>query len=188
MRFSLAAVAAFVPALVSAADITVTVGSGGLAYNPTSVTAAAGDNIIFQFGSGTHTVTQSTFENPCEVGGAGLNSGTFSAQNPTWTLRVNDTNPIWMHCAIGNHCSSGMVFAVNPSASGEQTFAAFQARAQGNTASTPSGTATTPASATGTSAGTATASATAPATNAASRAALAPVGLGFVAAAVAYAL
>lgn len=42
---------------------------------------------------------------------------------PTYTITVNDTNPIWVYCAQGagtaaSHCGKGMVFAVNCGADG----------------------------------------------------------------------
>lgn len=53
---------------------------------------------------------------------------------PTFTVPVNDTKPVWVFCAQANHCSSGMVFAVNAPSSGN-TFDAFRANAMGSTSS-----------------------------------------------------
>jgi plastocyanin len=39
--------------------------NGGLTYNPPSVQAAPRDIISFQFKSKNHTITQSSFDNPC---------------------------------------------------------------------------------------------------------------------------
>src|SRR5436853_1983552 len=46
------------------------------------------------------------------------------------------------YCKQGNHCKSGMVFAINPAASGDKTFQAYKALAMGGT-STVLATATT---------------------------------------------
>jgi hypothetical protein len=56
---------------------------------------------------------------------------------PTFNYTVADNKPVWFFCATGAHCKSGMVFAVNPTAS--ETFAAFQANAKGNSQNNNSG-------------------------------------------------
>jgi uncharacterized membrane protein YgcG len=56
-----------------------------------------------------------------------------AATPPTFNYTVADNNPVWFFCATGAHCKSGMVFAVNPTAN--ETFAAFQAAAKGNSGS-----------------------------------------------------
>ena len=115
--FALAALAA--STFVAAKDISVTVGEGGLKFNPESVTAAAGDNVIFTFKGGNHTVTQSTFANPCTPLAGGADSGfqEVIATGKETTIRLPvpaATAPIWMFCKQGNHCSQGMVGLVSP--------------------------------------------------------------------------
>jgi hypothetical protein len=63
---------------------------------------------------------------------------------PTWTVRVNDTNPIWVYCRQANHCGAGMVMAVNSVDSGPNSFTNFKNKAMGSngTASTSAGTPT----------------------------------------------
>lgn len=144
--------------LVSAADHLVLVGDSGLDFNPTSVTAAAGDNVIFEFRGGNHTVTQSSFAQPCTflqtANGPGVDSGfqpvaAGATSFPQWSITVdNATAPLWFYCARvqpANHCQAGMVFAINPTA--EKTFAAFQAaaKASGSGASSGGSSATTAA-------------------------------------------
>ncbi|KAL0946767.1 hypothetical protein HGRIS_012942 [Hohenbuehelia grisea] len=124
---------------VTAENITVKVGDGGLLFNPTQVTAKIGDTIAFQFVAKNHSVTQSTFANPCQVmttPNPGIDSG-FQAVAagattfPQWSFTVNnDSAPLWFFCAQTapvNHCQMGMVFAVNPTA--EKSFDAFKANA-----------------------------------------------------------
>jgi plastocyanin len=53
-----------------------------------------------------------------------------ATQFPTYTLRVNDTAPIYAYCRQGPHCGQGMVFSVNADESGSKCFGAFQARAK----------------------------------------------------------
>jgi plastocyanin len=158
MHFA-AAVALVSAVVVSAADFNVTVGDGGaLAFNPTSVTAAVGDIIHFEFRAKNHSVTQSTFASPCTLQSTpsvGIDSG-FQAVAPgatafpSWSITLNDTAPLWFFCnqkIPANHCQAGMVFAVNPTA--EKSFDAFQAAAKASASASnssssaaPSGTAT----------------------------------------------
>lgn len=121
----------------------VTVGeNGGLTYNPPSVQAAPRDIISFQFRSKNHTITQSSFENPCRKleftstsGQVGFDSGYMpvsadASAFPTFNITVNDTAPAWAYCRQGNHCGGGMVFAINAVEGGNKSFAAFQALAK----------------------------------------------------------
>ncbi|KAB5595667.1 hypothetical protein CTheo_905 [Ceratobasidium theobromae] len=175
MRFS-AALALLVPAF--AANITVLVGSGGLVYTPSNITAQTGDFVEFEFRGGNHTVTQSTFTDPCTqfrnatTNQAGLDSGfqpvaAGATQFPVWTIQITETSPIWMFCAQGKHCANGMVFSINANESSDKSFAAYKARAQATLT------------------GSSTASGAAPSrTGGASRVMLTPVSLALVAAAV----
>ncbi|KAJ7444850.1 hypothetical protein FB451DRAFT_1149013 [Mycena latifolia] len=147
MRFSLA-VAALAPVLsVYADNILVQVGAGGqLAFSPTNITAKVGDVIAFQFQGKNHSVTQSTFANPCAIQttpAQGIDSGfqlvaANATQLPQWSFTVNnDTAPLWFFCAQtipANHCQAGMVFSVNANPDSPKSFAAYQALAKGNAA------------------------------------------------------
>ncbi|KAJ2934949.1 hypothetical protein H1R20_g2189, partial [Candolleomyces eurysporus] len=166
MHFSLA-LAALVPLAVSAADIPVAVGQGGLTFNPSSVTAAEGDTIVFTFYPKNHTVTQSSFATPCSPLADGEDSG-FIPLETTDEPRVvnyvveNATAPLWFYCAQTapvNHCTGGMVFAINPSA--ERTFEQFQANARNG--GTSGSSTTTGGTNTNTNTNTATRTGTAPA-------------------------
>jgi hypothetical protein len=96
-----------------------------------------------------HTVTQSSFADPCHpLNTNGVFNGFFSGFVPTasspsgstFTIIVNDTNPIWFYCAqtTGNHCQSGMVGSINAPTTGNKTLAAFEALAKvAGTSSTP---------------------------------------------------
>lgn len=154
MRFSLVA-AASLPLLASAADILVQVGAGGkLAFSPTNVTANEGDTISFQFQGKNHSVTQSTFANPCAIQttpAQGIDSGfqfvaPDATQLPQWSFTVSNASaPLWFFCAQtnpANHCKAGMVFSVNAKPDGEKSFAAYQALAMNGAAAPPTPTAT----------------------------------------------
>jgi len=117
------------PSTSAATTHTVLVGASGLTFEPSSLKANVGDKVIFEFRSKNHTVTQSSFASPCAP--AGFDSGyqpvaAGSLNFPKYEITINNTQPVWMYCAQGQHCQSGMVFAVNPADSGERTFAAFQ--------------------------------------------------------------
>lgn len=129
--------------------------NGTLAYSPNEVTAAVGDMVQFQFAPANHTVTQSTFDQPCQP--ISLNSNTtgiFSGfmpvsasatTTPTYTILVNSTTPMWLYCSQGKHCQSGMtmVINVNPTANSTRTLANFQALAAKATANLAPGSAAT---------------------------------------------
>jgi plastocyanin len=143
MRFSLA-VAALAPVLsVHAADILVQVGAGGLlAFSPSNISANVGDTVSFQFQGKNHSVTQSSFIDPCSImttPAQGINSGfQFVAANatqlPQWSFTVNNAStPLWFFCAQtipAVHCQMGMVFSVNANEASAKNFAAFQAAAK----------------------------------------------------------
>ncbi|KAK0208357.1 hypothetical protein DFS33DRAFT_1379883 [Desarmillaria ectypa] len=105
-------------------DVQVGGADGKLVYVPEAISAQPGDQVVFHFNPKNHTVTQSSFADPCGPKEGGLDSGFMPvAANttdslPTWTMTVNDTQPIWVYCKQGSktpasHCGQGMVFAVN---------------------------------------------------------------------------
>ncbi|KAL5529354.1 hypothetical protein ACEPAG_5339 [Sanghuangporus baumii] len=141
MFFALASALAVISVVFAQNTITVQVGAnGGLTYEPSSVNASQGDTIAFQFLAKNHTVTQSTFANPCTA--SGVDSGFFpvtanATEVPQWSFTVNNASaPLWFFCAQTGHCARGMVFAVNPTA--ERTFEAFQAAAMSTASNTSS--------------------------------------------------
>jgi hypothetical protein len=162
MYFSTAHLAAASAALAQAAiTIPVQVGKGGaLTFVPNDIKANVGDSIEFSFFpkvrplpfpsshlvhklilSQNHSVTQSSFANPCHPLAGGFFS-TFiptnsSESSETFTIVVNDTKPIWIYCAqtVKSHCQSGMVASINAPATGN-TLAAFTLKASNATDST----------------------------------------------------
>ncbi|KAJ7716236.1 hypothetical protein DFH07DRAFT_947646 [Mycena maculata] len=138
MSISVLAVAfALLPVAFAQSTISVDVGpSGSLVYSPPSVTAAAGDFIEFTFHPKNHTVTQSSFAEPCVELEGGATSGFRPVSNvsgllPTWTFAVADgTTPTWFYCQQTGHCGKGMVFAINaPPPPAPNSFEAFSALA-----------------------------------------------------------
>lgn len=151
MRFSVAAVAA---ALSAAASVhaqnqwNVVVGfNDTLSFNPTSLNNVSnGDVVNFQFVSKNHSVTQSTFADPCTA--AGVSSGFQNVSDPTgssfptWSITIeNTTAPLWFFCAQvtanSTHCQQGMVFAINPTA--QKSFTLFQQMAMATNTTQPPG-------------------------------------------------
>ncbi|KAL0577881.1 hypothetical protein V5O48_004117 [Marasmius crinis-equi] len=141
MRFSTVAATLLPAAGVLAATQTVTVGdNNALAFSPSSLTAAMGDTIEFQFKSKNHSVSQSTFTDPCQFKSGGVDSG-FQVTPPnatefaSWSFQVNTTEPLWFFCAQtapAVHCKAGMVFALN--ATPDKSFDAFKNAAMGGAA------------------------------------------------------
>lgn len=82
------------PTAVASTDHKVTVGGPNkLIFDPATVTAQIGDTITFVFQQKNHTVTQSTFANPCQSlretstnGQVGFDSGLYVVSD-TWNLK-----------------------------------------------------------------------------------------------------
>ncbi|KAL1749059.1 Cupredoxin [Schizophyllum fasciatum] len=153
---------AVLPALAYAATFDVQVGgaNGSLTFEPEAIYAAAGDQVTFHFNPKNHTVSQSSFANPCGLKEGGFDSGfepvsadMEESERPTYTITVNDTNPIWVYCrqkSPANHCGKGMVFAVNCPADGPNSFTNFKNAALAFGASLEAGAAATSAAASAT--------------------------------------
>jgi len=126
---------------ISAKVVDVQVGASGLTYSPEAIAAVPGDQVVFHFHAKNHTVTQSSFADPCGKKDGGINSGFHPVPAnqtdnfPTFTVTVNDTNPIWIYCAQAaktpaSHCGAGMVFAINCGQDGSpNSFTNFKASA-----------------------------------------------------------
>lgn len=91
-----------------------------------------------------HTVTQSTFDKPCQPisntmsNVTGINSGPMPPENgmmKVFTIMINDTKPLWMYCATADHCQKGMAMVINAPETGERTLAAYKALAARNSTS-----------------------------------------------------
>jgi plastocyanin len=134
--------------------IKVTVGADGLTFDPPRVSANPRDVIMFEFHAKNHTVTQSSFADPCRK----LTDNTTTAFDsgfmpvnasltegfPTWNLTVNDTAPMWAYCkqkTPSSHCGAGMVFAINSDETSARNFSAFQNLAKTLNGSTSTSTA-----------------------------------------------
>lgn len=120
----------------TSSQINVDVAAGGnFVFNPSNITASNGTLVTFFFpgGSLAHSVTQSSFDEPCTyLAAANGSSGGFDSGLQTgvqFTINItDDTQPIWFHCKQVSHCGLGMVGSINAPSTGN-TFSAFQAAA-----------------------------------------------------------
>lgn len=154
--------------------------NGTLAYTPDNVVAAVGDFVQFQFAPANHTVTQSTFDNPCQPialhsNVTGIYSGFMpvpltAETTPTYTIMINNTTPMWIYCSQGKHCQAGMTMVINQNtaANATRSLANFKAAAALQTVNLPgnavsngtTGTSNTPESSLGASGAASTATST----------------------------
>ncbi|KAF8337010.1 uncharacterized protein EI90DRAFT_2992207 [Cantharellus anzutake] len=113
---------------------------GQLRYDPPYIHAHNGDIVEFIFKAKNHTATQSSFDFPCSrltnLYGRhpGFDSGfqPIDASHPvdkTVSFHVQTQDPLWFYCRQTGHCGKGMVFAINPPSSGDETFDNFKKKA-----------------------------------------------------------
>ncbi|PBP20197.1 hypothetical protein BUE80_DR009080 [Diplocarpon rosae] len=120
-----------------AAVVDVKVGDGGLTFAPEEIVANVGDVVLFHFysGHGSHSVAPSTFEAPCvPVSADSFYSGTVqgdSTGDQTFAINITSTNPVWIYCAVGQHCQAGMGAVINTPSNTSETVALYQAAAKG---------------------------------------------------------
>ncbi|KIX00901.1 uncharacterized protein Z518_09966 [Rhinocladiella mackenziei CBS 650.93] len=109
---------------------TVAVGRAGHTFEPDVLQVGVGNYVAeFDFYPTNHSVIRAEYEYPCvpyELTGVdkvGFFSGfqpvdAILADPPKWTVRINDTNPIFFYCGAPNSCIGyQMVGVINPNAS-----------------------------------------------------------------------
>jgi len=170
-------------AVANAATYTVTVGitetdgQQGLGFDPSAILPAVGDTVEFTFQvpgyipnpvSTQHSATQSTLENPCTPKSGGFDTGlqTTGATGPSFSLTINDTQPLFFYSFANKDCNSGMVLGVNAGSD----LAAFQEAAKTATINTPSSSSSPSSSGSGSPSGSSTGSSTSTATSSGSKA------------------
>jgi len=119
-------------------NLIVNVGLQGSFYSPETVSVAVNNSVTFEFFGAVHSVTQSSFADPCAPLPGGFHSGYLglgpnnSAPLQVWNLIItNVTSPIWYFCAVSKpvfHCSVGMVGVINPPS--QDAFNSFSAVAK----------------------------------------------------------
>ncbi|KAL8668931.1 MAG: hypothetical protein Q9168_006457 [Polycauliona sp. 1 TL-2023] len=123
-------------------------GDAGLVFSPNTLSAMPGDMVEFTFMSMNHTLTQSTFPEPCKKMKDGADSGFLPNPNntisppPTYMFQVMDTKPVWFYCKQKkptSHCGKGMTFSINPTADKTNDMFTAMAIQQNGTAAAPAG-------------------------------------------------
>ncbi|KAJ7029922.1 hypothetical protein C8F04DRAFT_962333, partial [Mycena alexandri] len=109
-------------------------------FSPSNISANVGDVVTFQFLAKNHSVTQTTFAEPCSSPlFGGIDSGfqpvsPNSTATPQFSFTVNNANtPLFFfsaQTAVVNECNTGMVFSINQDPNSAESFAAFQANAK----------------------------------------------------------
>lgn len=105
--------------------VDVAVGAAGkLAFDPPAVNASKGTLLQFSFLGVNHTLTQSSFDDPCK--GAGAFDAGYRQFNPTNTsgafvvdFAVDTADPQWFFCIQTLeplHCNAGIVFSLSAGA------------------------------------------------------------------------
>ncbi|KAF4624960.1 hypothetical protein G7Y89_g13207 [Cudoniella acicularis] len=124
------------------ATYTISAGSNP-SFTPSTVNANVGDTILFEFSTGNHSITQSSFNSPC-VSSNGFDSGYMGNTASHATFGVASSSPQWFFSKQSTDCTDGMVFALNPNST--DTEAAFFRNAINSplTSSSPSTSSTTP--------------------------------------------
>ena len=106
--------------------VSVSDANGSLKYYPDNIQAAPGSVVQFQFHPKNHTITESSFAEPCKPMAANLTSPTrpglksgfvpvmgTESTTPVYNVLINDTKPIWLYCGQGPHCQKGMSMVIN---------------------------------------------------------------------------
>ncbi|KAG9776555.1 hypothetical protein KCU88_g4818, partial [Aureobasidium melanogenum] len=157
------------PASTAAGELIVQVVSvadanGSLKYFPNQIEAPVGSIVQFQFHPKNHTITESSFAEPCKPIASNLTSSTrpgiksgfvpvtgTEEFTPVYNVLINDTKPIWIYCGQTNHCQKGMAMVINQNSSSPNTIDKYIENAaklpQVSAAAPPASSATTAAAA-----------------------------------------
>jgi hypothetical protein len=82
-------------------------------FTPDTLNAAPGDTVEFTFAAG-HSVTRSTFSDPCQAATENAIFSGFPPSTEMFALKINDTSPLWLYCSQVSHCQNGMAMVINP--------------------------------------------------------------------------
>jgi len=109
--------------------------NNGFTFEPNNITAAVNETVTFLFptsGGFIHSVTQTSFANPCTLLQGGFDSG-LQPNNMQFTITItNASQPIWFYCKQTTplkHCGMGMVGGINIPPTSNNSVAAFTAAA-----------------------------------------------------------
>jgi plastocyanin len=100
--------------LVLGMNYPVMVGEMGDVFEPSTITGAMmGDTVTFMFSGSSHSVIESSFDQPCQPMTGGFSVGVQSKMT-NFTVSIMDANTHWFYCSVPGHCNSGMVGVINP--------------------------------------------------------------------------
>jgi plastocyanin len=112
-------------AFVHAADVAVQVGGNNAGENvfiPAMINAAPGDNIVFTWKTGKHSIVESDEAKSCvkSVKPTAFSSGGAFEAGKTWTYPVpkDATGKGWFFCGVEGHCAGGMYATIVYGAAG----------------------------------------------------------------------
>ncbi|KAK2000477.1 extracellular serine-rich protein [Colletotrichum falcatum] len=114
-----------------------------LLFYPEIVKANPGDIVQFQFWPNNHTVTQAANtqapcmplqdQNPNAVHSGFIPGATNGSPVGTFNVQVENTEPMLLYCAQGQHCQLGMVMIINPKQDADvQAYKQAAGQSQGN--------------------------------------------------------
>jgi len=126
-------------AAVHAASFEVKVGQGGNVFEPSTITAQVGDQVVFTWTGSKHSVVESTYDAPCSPLAGGFAVSTQSTSDATFTVNVTSTDPLWFYCSVPSHCQGGMVGVINPPTGKTQSDFAAAAQKANSNSQQPSG-------------------------------------------------
>ncbi|KAH8669094.1 hypothetical protein BX600DRAFT_511134 [Xylariales sp. PMI_506] len=117
----------------NAATQTVWVGGASPTFTPSELTGLEkGDVVEFNFNSSSsHNVVAGDYSNACQPAtSGGFFSGTIAGASTDWTtfsVTIDETDPIPFYCAVPGHCRSGMNGIINPN--NDESLSSYRAAA-----------------------------------------------------------
>ncbi|KAK7696436.1 hypothetical protein QCA50_001093 [Cerrena zonata] len=134
-----------------------------------NVDTESSNGVALTFHSTSASIQQSTFENPCALGGKDYFMFNFTAEKSQAAVTIKFADlpgdpPYWFFDGFNDHCQKGMVFAINPES--EDQYNDFKSRAISGAAPLSATTSSGKASSTGTTPSSTSSSASATSTEA----------------------
>src|SRR5271156_3796920 len=91
---------ALAPLAALGMDYPVMVGEGGNVFTPSTISGPmSGDTVTFMFSGSSHSVVESSFNEPCEPMTSGFSVGVQSKMI-NFTVNIMDANTHWFYCSV----------------------------------------------------------------------------------------
>jgi plastocyanin len=87
---------------------------GVLRFVPSMATIPVGTTVEFVWNASNHTVSKGSSLEPCNKTADAFFTSGIQVQNFTFTQVINNTDPLYIYCAVGMHCKNGMFAMINP--------------------------------------------------------------------------